>query len=83
MDFATLVQNFGFPIACVAICGWFIYKMYSDMQTNTKEREEKLYNELAECRLVNKQALNVIAEYSSKLDIIQTDVKEIKEKVGA
>lgn len=83
MDFVTIMQQFGFPIACVIFCGWFILKMYNDNQVTSKEREEKLYTEIAECRIVNKQALETIAQYASKLDIIQSDVKEIKEKVGA
>ena len=83
MDMNSLVSTFGFPIACAMACGWFIYVMYKDNQTNTKEREEKLYNEITECRIVNRQALETIAQYASKLDVIQEDVKEIKEKVGA
>lgn len=83
MDVSTLIQTFGFPIACVIACGWFIYKMYEDSQATAKEREEKLYTEIAECRVVNKQALDTIAQYASKLDVIQDDVKEIKQKVGA
>ena len=83
MDFVTIMQQFGFPIACVIVCGWFILKMYNDNQATSREREEKLYTEIAECRIVNKQALETIAQYASKLDIIQSDVKEIKEKVGA
>lgn len=83
MDANTLISTFGFPIACAIGCAWFIIVMYKDNKESTIKREEKLYNELAECRLVNKQALDTIAQYASKLDIIQADVKEIKEKVGA
>ena len=83
MDISTLIQNFGFPIACVIACGSFIYKMYTDSQATAKEREEKLYTEIAECIVVNKQALDTIAQYATKLDVIQEDVKEIKQKVGA
>lgn len=83
MDITTLIQTFGFPITCVIACGWFIYKMYEDSQKTSKEREEKLYTEISECRVVNRQALETIAQYASKLDIIQEDVKEIKQKVGA
>ena len=83
MDITTLIQTFGFPIACVIACGWFIYKMYEDSQATAKEREEKLYTEISESRIINKQALDTIAQYASKLDVIQEDVKEIKQKVGA
>ena len=83
MEFTTLINTFGFPMTCAIACGWFIYIMYKDNQANTKEREEKLYMEIAECRVVNKQALETIAQYAMKLDAIQEDVKEIKEKVGA
>ncbi len=83
MDIMQLIQQFGFPIACVVVCGWFIYTMYKDMVANNKEREEKLYNEITECRIVNSKALDTIAHYATKLDVIKEDVKDIKEKVGA
>ena len=83
MDINTLISTFGFPIACAIGCAYFIYIMYKDNKASTDKREEKLYNELAECRIVNKQALETIAQYASKLDVIQSDVEAIKEKVGA
>lgn len=82
MDGLTLIQQFGFPIACSVSCAWFIYKMYSDMQTNSKEREDKLYTEIAECRAVNSKALETLSHYAVILDMIQEDVKEIKDKVS-
>ena len=83
MDINTLISTFGFPIACACVCAWFVYVMYKDNKESTVKREEKLYNELAECRVVNKQALETIAQYASKLDVIQNDVEAIKTKVGA
>lgn len=84
-----LITNLGFPIACVVAMGMFIYKFYNDytketkanmeaVQARCKEREEKLYEEIKENREVNAKAIETIAHYAEKLDIIQSDIKDIK-----
>lgn len=77
MDITTLINTFGFPIACVIACGWFINKLW-EQQTNDKE---KLYIELEKAREATGKAIETIKIYADKLDIIQSDVKEIKDKV--
>lgn len=80
MEIKTIVElitTLGFPITLVLAMGWFIYQLWQQ----SKERETKLYTELAECRKVNEQAINTIATYAEKLDIIQKDVAEIKTDV--
>lgn len=89
----TLVNLFptvGFPVICCGGLGYFIYRIYVDttkqnkenmeaVQKRCQEREDKLYNELSESRKINAQAIETIAKYAEKLDIIQHDVAEIKE----
>ena len=88
-----LIASLGFPIVCVVVMGWFIYKIYNNtteenkanmekVQERCKEREEKLYQEIKENREVNAQAIATIALYADKLDLIQTDVAEIKTDVS-
>lgn len=85
----TLITTLGFPIVCVIGLGWFIYKIYQDtqkqnadnmaaVQARCKEREEKLYEEIRANREVNAQAIATIAHYAEKLDVIQSDINEIK-----
>ena len=97
MDLNSIVQlitTLGFPIVCVIAMAWFIYKFYNDgqkqnaenmekVQERCKEREEKLYAEIRENREVNAKAIETIAHYAEKLDIIQQDVKDIKHDVTA
>lgn len=82
----------GFPVICCGLLGFFIYRIYQDttkqnkdnmaaVQKRCQEREDKLYNELAESRKINAQAIETIAKYAEKLDVIQHDVAEIKEDV--
>ncbi len=92
MDLTTFLEtiaNFGFPIACVVAMGAFIFYIYKTttkenaanmaaVQARCKEREEILYSEIAKNREVNEKAIETIAQYSEKLETIQTDVKEIK-----
>lgn len=92
MDFGTifeLISTFGFPIACVIVLGFFVYKIYNDtknenketiveIQTKSKEREDKLYSFLEDTAAINAKFAEIIARYETKLDEIKTDVKEIK-----
>lgn len=85
----TLITTLGFPIVCVIGLGWFIYKIYQDtqkqnadnmaaVQKRCQEREDKLYEEIKANREVNAQAIATIAHYAEKLDVIQSDINEIK-----
>ncbi len=92
MDVATITQlitTLGFPIVAVIAMAWFIYQIYQKttednaanmekVQARCQEREDKLYQEIKENREVNAQAIATIAKYAEKLEVIQTDVNEIK-----
>lgn len=75
----TLITQVGFPIFCVILMGYFIWQLYKQ----SVERENKLYKELQESRIVNSKAIDTIAVYAEKLEIIQHDVSEIKQDVIA
>lgn len=75
----TLINSLGFPIVMVGACGFFIWKMYQ-AQLQDKER---LYVELGKSTAANEKFAEIISTYKGTLDVIQDDVKEIKEKVGA
>ena len=88
-DIIELISTLGFPIACVVVMGAFIYKIYKKsedreerfmvrVQERSKEREDILYKEIKENREINAKAINTIAHYAEKLDVIQDDIKEIK-----
>ena len=91
MDLAfweTTVATFGFPIALVGVFIWFIYQIYKhqreDRERHNQEsaaREERLYNEIAECRAVNSKAIETLSLYAERLDVIETNVREIKDIV--
>jgi septal ring factor EnvC (AmiA/AmiB activator) len=48
------------------------------VQARCKDREDKLYTELAKSQEVNREAIETIAKYAEKLDVIQKDIGEIK-----
>lgn len=75
---AELIPTVGFPIACVIAMAAFIFYVYKRMEVNTKEREDILYKEIKENREINKKAIDTIARYAEKLDVIQNDVNDIK-----
>ena len=84
-----IISSQGFPIACAVAMAAFIFYIYKQttqenaanmekVQARCKEREDKLYNELAECRKVNSKAIETIAHYAGKIDVIQQDISDIK-----
>ena len=92
MEVATmseLITTLGFPIACVVAMGAFIFYIYNTwtkenqanmerVQARCKEREDKLYEEIAKNREVISSAITTIAHYAEKLDVIQKDISDIK-----
>ena len=75
--YIDVIQNVGFPIFLVLALGYFVYQIYKQ----SVKREETLYIEIANSRIVNEKAIDTIARYAEKLDIIQTDIKEIKNDI--
>lgn len=86
------ITTVGFPIVCAIVMGLFIYKIYVNttaenaanmekVQSRCAEREEKLYQQLEKAQQINGQAIATITLYAERLEVIQADVKEIKEKL--
>ena len=87
-----IISTLGFPIACVVAMGAFIFHIYKQttkenaenmekVQARCKEREDKLYDELALSREVNGKAIETIARYADKIDVIQNDISDIKTEI--
>lgn len=72
------ITTLGFPIVCVIALGFFVYKLWQQSVL----REEKLMNEIAENRLINRQFAEIIAGYEVTLGEIKTDVKDIKDTLN-
>jgi hypothetical protein len=88
-----ILPTVGFPILCCGALGWFIYRFYVDSQKQNKEnmeavqaackeREEKLYSHLEKQTEINGKFASIIERYEAKLDIIQTDISEIKTDIA-
>ncbi len=91
-EMTELFSSVGLPIALVVVLLFVIYQMgkrqneqadknMEAVQARCKEREEKLYEEIKENRLVNEKAIDTIGRYAEKLDNIQADVREIKQDI--
>lgn len=72
-----IIQNVGFPIFIVLAMGFFIWQIYKQ----SVKREDTLYMELSKSREVNEKALETLGLYANKLDVIQNDIKEIKNDI--
>ena len=89
---AHLISTLGFPIVCVIGMAWFIWALIKrttdqnesnmeKVQKNCKEREDRLYEEIKLNREVNSKAIDTIAKYAEKLDVIQDDIDDIKTNI--
>ena len=78
MDINALIQNFGFPISVSIACGWFVYKMYTNMVKENATREERNYKVLEKFSISIEKFADVLEGYNKKLSTIEEDVKEIK-----
>ncbi|MCR8744329.1 hypothetical protein [Romboutsia lituseburensis] len=93
MDFSTLIQNVGFPIACCMALGYYLNsKDKADREErkedkiSDREREDRLLQANTELLVTNKQlaeSVEIIAK-DMKEDINRTELKvdKILEKVG-
>ena len=70
-----LIPSLGFPIVVCLALGYFIWTIYKQSVT----REEKLFTEITENRLVNQQFAEIIGRYEITLGEIKTDIKDIKD----
>ena len=88
-----VITTLGFPIACVVAMGAFIFHIYKQttksnaenmekVQQRCKEREEKLYEEIALNREINGKAIETIAQYADRLEAIQRDIGENKTDIA-
>ena len=79
MDFIELLQNVGFPVACVAVLGYYVAKVQNENRQDTKEREERLLNHLEELSQTNKALLEtngiLAKDINTKLDQIAANIK--------
>ena len=70
-----LIPSLGFPIVVCLALGYFIWTIYKQSVV----REEKLFTEITENRLVNQQFAKIIGQYEVTLGEIKTDIKDIKD----
>lgn len=79
MNFLEVLQNFGFPVACVACLGFYIAKVQSESRADSKEREERLLVQLGEMSATNKMLLETNAvlakDINTKLDQIAANIR--------
>lgn len=84
MDASTisqLITTLGFPIVLVGVLVWFIWQIYNDQKETNHEREEKLYEVVANAQAQNVELSNTNARFVGILETYKTDLEEIKHDV--
>lgn len=80
-SYVDIISTFGFPIFCVIAMGIFIFKVYNDFKSSSKEREEKLYTVIAENQIQMKELCDTNRSFVSELHDLQKSVDSITEDV--
>ncbi len=79
MSFLEILQDFGFPVACVVCLGFYVAKVQSETRADSKEREDRLLTQLGEMSATNKMLLETNAvlakDINTKLDQIVANIK--------
>lgn len=79
MNFIELLPTVGFPIACVAVLGYYVSKVQNENRQDTKEREERLLGHLQELSQTNRTLLEtnavLVKDINTKLDQIVANIK--------
>lgn len=85
---ADFITTLGFPIACVIAMAWFIYKAYEKLTTETKEREDKLYQvifenqaQLKEVEKTNASFIEILDQLKDEIRGLSDDVEQIKSDI--
>lgn len=73
-----LIPTLGFPIVMVIALGFFVYKLWQQ----SVDRENKLMAEITENRLVNKKAIETIAQFAERFTHVENDVEAIKADIN-
>lgn len=83
-----MIGTLGFPIVAVIFLALFIWYIWNNQQQTNKEREDKLYNFIEKAQAVNEKLtqtnsefVTVLQSYKNDLDVIKTDVTEIKNQM--
>ena len=72
MDFTNLIQNTGFPIACVVMLAYYTYTTNKANREENNKREERLY------QIIDTQSTQ-LAEVSSQMAEVRTSIDNLND----
>ena len=72
MDWVSLIQQVGFPIACVIACAAFIYTFVTRTQDEAKEREDKLID----ANVKSAEALEKVSDTIAESNRVNSELSE-------
>lgn len=95
-EISQIITSLGFPIAACIALAIFIYKMYTNIQTQNQEREDKLYKMITDYKEqmdkledTNANFVSVLEQFKlynanieNDLDQIKTDISTLRLKYG-
>lgn len=59
MDIVALIENFGFPIACVVAIGWYLLHVQHLNRTDMKDMQARMYDQLEELSSTNRELSDI------------------------
>ena len=80
MDIIQMIQNLGFPIACVIACGFFIYKTTQQTREDNLRREERTAQQQDKLADTLDKATDTIDRINTRLDIIEHKIDNLSQQ---
>lgn len=82
MDITTMISQLGFPIVCVLGLAAFCMKAFDTITTSSKEREERLYNTIAENQEMLAKLTEINATFASSLESHEATLERMNDDIN-
>lgn len=78
-EIAEVIQNLGFPIACVIATGFFIYKTSQQTREDNLAREDRTFKQMDKLTDTLDKATDTIDRINIRLDVIEDKIDHLAE----
>lgn len=78
-ELTTVIQNLGFPVACVMATGFYIYKTSQQTREDNLAREERTFSQMDKLTDTLDKATDTIDRINIRLDVIEDKIDNLSE----
>lgn len=83
MDYVSLIQTLGFPIAVATGMAWFAYTFITRFQDEAKEREGIMRGTISDATAAMKEATKINSELAKTNDLLANEIRYSLDRIQA